>query len=81
MSDSATDRTVVVRTFELPARVSEVLDAIAAEQQLSPDAAVRQALVLYQLVHERNKRGKPIDFRDPDLPPMYLPPGGPGAAP
>jgi hypothetical protein len=61
------NKTMVERTFSLGEAESKVIDGIAAEMEVSADVVVRQAVRLYQIVCERSKRGKPIDFTDPDV--------------
>jgi hypothetical protein len=62
------------RAFDLPRRESEAFDAMAKELDLSPSAALTWAIRIAHTVHERAKRGKPIDMRDPDLPPLMAEP-------
>lgn len=49
-------------TLNLPPREMAVLAQLAAEQDLSKTAVLRQALRLYQLVHERLKNGERMMF-------------------
>lgn len=49
-------------TLELDDRHGAVLEALSAEQGMSKAALLRQALRLYQLVHDRNKRGQNLAF-------------------
>jgi len=53
-------------TLNLDARHDEVLTSLAAEQELSKTALLRQALRLYQTVHLELKRGRQLAFQNPD---------------
>lgn len=49
-------------TLNLDQRHMDVLDALAAEQDMSKTAVMRQALRVYQLVHQRAKDGQQLAF-------------------
>lgn len=43
-----------------------VLDELAKEQEMTRSALMRQALRLYQMVHDRAKKGQTLAFRNAD---------------
>lgn len=49
-------------TLNLDERHMAALDALATEQDMSKTGVMRQALRLYQLVHERAKDGQQLAF-------------------
>ena len=49
-------------TLNLSAREMQVVDELAKGADLSKTAIIRQALRLYQLVHERLKAGETMHF-------------------
>ena len=49
-------------TLNLDDRHSDALERLAAETDMSKTAVLRQALRLYQLVHERAKDGQQLAF-------------------
>lgn len=49
-------------TLNLPAREMAALDALAEHHQMSKTAVMRQALRLYQLIHERLRAGETMAF-------------------
>jgi predicted transcriptional regulator len=61
-------------TLELDDRHTTALEALAAEQDMSKAQVLRQALRLYQMVHERAKDGQDMAFtKDGRLVPMLIP--------
>lgn len=52
--------------LNLDERHYEVLTALAKSQDLSKTAVLRQALRLYQLVHDRAAQGQTLAFRNAD---------------
>lgn len=61
-------------TLNLDERHDAVLEALAAEQDMSKTAVLRQALRLYQLVHERAKKGQDMAFvKDGQIVPLIMP--------
>lgn len=49
-------------TFNMSERESEVLEQLAIETELNKTQVLRQALRLYQAVHERGKKGERMAF-------------------
>ena len=49
-------------TLNLSEREMRVLEQIASEQDLSKTMVLRQALRIYQLIHERMKAGETFGF-------------------
>lgn len=49
-------------TLNLPDRENDVLEALCAEQEISKTILLRQALCLYQLIHERLRDGETFHF-------------------
>jgi predicted transcriptional regulator len=61
-------------TLELDERHNSVLEALATEQDMSKAAVLRQALRLYQLVHNRAKDGQDMAFtKDGQIVPLLVP--------
>lgn len=56
----------VTFTISMDTRHHAVLEALAAEQGMSKSALLRQALRLYQMVHDRAKQGQQLAFRNQD---------------
>ena len=54
--------TVATMTLNMDERHMEALEALAAEQDMSKTALMRQALRLYQAVHLRAKAGEQLAF-------------------
>lgn len=52
--------------LNLDERHEAVLTSLAAEQELSKTALMRQALRLYQMVYERQKAGQSMAWRNAD---------------
>jgi predicted transcriptional regulator len=60
-------------TLNLPPREADVLEELAAEQNMSKTAVMRQALRLYQMVHVRAKKGEQLAFtKDGKLVPVVV---------
>jgi hypothetical protein len=53
-------------TLNLSERENEVLEGLATEMDLSKTHVLRQALRLYQAVHERGKNGERMAFVNSD---------------
>jgi len=49
-------------TLNLDDRHDEALCRLAAEQDMSKTQVLRQALRMYQMIHERAKRGEQLAF-------------------
>lgn len=67
-------------TLHLPEREAAVLKQLAEEQGMTQTAILRQALRVYQLVHDRAQKGQQLAFtKDGVLVPVVLvgllPPG------
>lgn len=63
-------------TLNLPAREMAVVEELAAAQGLSKTGVMRQALKLYQLVHERVKAGETMSFSgDKERITLFIGPG------
>ena len=66
-------------TLNLTQREMDALDALAIDHELSKSALMRQALRLYQLIHERIKAGETMSFSgDQERIALFI---GPGFAP
>jgi predicted transcriptional regulator len=60
-------------SLSLSTQESVVLDALAGEQDMSKSAVMRQALRLYQAVHDRAKRGEQMAFtKNGELVPVVI---------
>lgn len=55
-------QTCETMTLNLPQREMRALDAIAREQDLPKTMVMRQALRMYQLIHERMRAGETVSF-------------------
>lgn len=53
-------------TLNLSERETEVLYALSNEQELNHTQLMRQALRLYQHIHEKRKKGQEMAFVDAD---------------
>ena len=63
-------------TLNLPEREMAVLEELAAAQDLSKTGVMRQALKLYQLIHERIKAGETMSFSgDKERIALFIGPG------
>jgi len=61
-------------TLNMDDRHMAALEALAAEQDMNKTQVMKQALRLYQLVHERAKDGQQLAFtKDGKVVPMLVP--------
>ena len=61
-------------TLNMDDRHMAALDALAAEQDMNKTQVMKQALRLYQLVHERAKDGQQLAFtKDGKVVPLLVP--------
>lgn len=63
-------------TLNLSEREMQVVEGLSEVQELSKTAVIRQALRLYQLVHERLKAGETMSFSgDKERIALFIGPG------
>lgn len=65
---------MVTMTLNMDDRHMAALEALAAEQDMNKTQVMKQALRLYQMVHERAKDGQQLTFlKDGKVVPMVVP--------